>query len=78
MKLMNTQSSWLLRLVMWFTSVVEAGAERIERRNKKVAMRVICHAQAWLIKLGYAADAISLERPIREIAIGLAKDKFKT
>jgi len=63
----------LRRFVLWATRRAESVAEMIERRNMRVALRVCCHAQAWLRNLGYAEAAASMGDPIRRIAAASVK-----
>lgn len=63
----------LRRFVLWATRQAESVAEMIERRNMRVALRVVCHAQAWLRNLGYHELVNALEVPIREIAAATVK-----
>jgi hypothetical protein len=56
------------RLVLWVTGRIEVVTAMIERRNMRVALRVVCHAQMWLRALGYTNAANMMEEPIREIA----------
>ena len=71
----DTQRSdgWMGRLVLWVTARVEVVTAMIERRNMRVALRVVCHAQMWLRALGHANAANAMEEPIREIAKATVK-----
>ena len=64
---------WLARLVLWVTGRVEVATAMIERRNMRVALRVVCHAQMWLRALGHTNAAKAMEEPIREIAKAAVK-----
>ena len=61
-------ASILHRLVLRLTFAIERLTERIELRNKRIALGVICHAQAWLRKMEYTREAECLDAAINEIA----------